>query len=134
MGPLHVLLLARWSPKLGTISNYQTVSPHTRVNKGQKEEEAAYADLGSRSVLPERSRLQLFHLFQEVHVRLIGDSCPLHRFPQVGGVGEPPGVLQAALKVIHHDDLSLLDCPYLRVGRGALVRLWPRVRPQVLLR
>src|SRR5215210_3846906 len=26
MGPLQALLLARWSPKLGTISNYQTVS------------------------------------------------------------------------------------------------------------
>jgi hypothetical protein len=35
------------------------------------------------------------------------------------------------LKVIYHDDLSLLDHPFLRVGRGALVRLWPHVRPQV---
>jgi hypothetical protein len=26
MGPLQALLIARWSPKLGTISNYQTVS------------------------------------------------------------------------------------------------------------
>jgi hypothetical protein len=26
MGPLQALLLARWSPKLGTISNYQTGS------------------------------------------------------------------------------------------------------------
>ena len=44
--------------------------------------------------MPPRLRSQLFHLFQEVHVRLIGDSCPLHRFPQVVGVGEPPRVLQ----------------------------------------
>ena len=27
------------------------------------------------------------------------------------------------LKVIHHDDLFLLDYPFLRVDRGALVRL-----------
>jgi hypothetical protein len=26
MGPLQALLIARWSPKLGTFSNYQTVS------------------------------------------------------------------------------------------------------------
>ena len=38
------------------------------------------------------------------------------------------------LKVIHHDDLFLLDYHFLRVGRGALVRLWPHVRPQVLPR
>jgi hypothetical protein len=33
MGPLQALLIARWSPKLGTISNYQTVSLSTSVNK-----------------------------------------------------------------------------------------------------
>jgi hypothetical protein len=27
-------LIARWSPKLGTFSNYQTVSLRTPVNKG----------------------------------------------------------------------------------------------------
>jgi hypothetical protein len=38
------------------------------------------------------------------------------------------------LKVIYHDDLSLLDYPFLRVDRAALVRLWPHVLPLVPLR
>src|SRR5215212_4456244 len=44
--------------------------------------------------LPKRLRPRSLYLFQDVYVWLIGDSCPLHRLPEVIGLGEPSGVLQ----------------------------------------
>jgi hypothetical protein len=99
IGDLHTTTFVYQEPfKKDSCSGYRVsneVVLGSRVNKGQKERKAAHAELGLRSVLPPRLRSQLFHLFQEVDVRLIGDSCPLHSFPQVVGIGEPPGVLQA---------------------------------------